>query len=1538
MPDPADAQAAGGGGGNAAPEVVHVPEITLEEYKTMTNSAGGYRANLTRLVNIFKNTLDYIRSGDPTPVDMREADREWQALEQASEKYAQKVSELIHFTARRATRLELEGKLGTAGDEIAKLHTEYRELRKEVDLAAAPANVQPPQQQGGGTGFEKAEQLKPDKLTKRYTPAQFRVWTDRVRSYFEEAGIVNSPVKNQQRYLYNLMEEQLEVTIKSEGRIDDMTDVFGDAGIIAELEKMFLRLHPIFLRRKEFFGLSQKQGQSFSEAQAKLQELGEVSQIETLTKDEIYMFRYISMCTDKVLQRRLVKLKTQTLATYRAEVLAYEGEQAALKTEHKDSAKKAGQKKQQQQQKGNKGKGGGQGQGGNGGGKLKCKVCGKTNHGSDDCRFKDYECDYCGKQGHLKKVCRSRKENNGGGGGGNGGQQDRGRARSRSRARSAKRNKKDDSDSEEDDASNKAVIVKSAKGRPSRPTPRLKLSIGQKERGGRRFEFRATPDTGATRTLIAYDLVKEHKLKVQSNHDGSLYAANGERMQCEGTCKFYAETDDGWCVRVDALVSSSLEDEILLSWHDLQALGVLPKHFPAVSDTFRAVSEKMDFSKVNINDDEQLVAALKAEYPDVLREDLEEGKFMTGPPMRIHLREDVPVVPTRITTAPQIVKAYQAEGEKVLKELLESGVVRRVEGPTKWCARAKFVPKPGGKGLRLVADYTGLNKFVQRPVHPFPATQEIVQGLDCDAKENATNDALWGYYQIPLAEEDQELTTFILPSGRYCYTRAPMGLNASSDEWCARSDMAVAGLTGTVKLVDDILVQAPDRATLVKRLRELYEKCRSAGLTLSKKKLKLGKEVVFAGYKLTAEGVKPVEDRLAGIRDFPRPKDVTELRGFLGAANQLGFFLPDLAQVTAPLRELLKKDIAFLWLDDQEQSFRKTKELLTSDMLVKPFDAKLPTKLLTDASRNNGIGYALLQEEEDGSPRLIQCGSKSLTPTQSRYATVELEMEGVKWGMLKCDFFVRGLQHFTVITDHKPLVGVFKKNLVDVDNPRLQRQREKLLAYNFTVEWCAGKDHMIADALSRAPVFPACKEDEEEDDAEDHEVCYRVAEDPKMQMLFDSAAEDAIYKKVVAALRSGVDISKLPASHPAHQYKTVWHQLGLFDDQEDTLVVFDGKKIVVPGKAVPEILKILHMPHAGVNKTKQQARSLYFWPRMNKDVTEMVQGCEACQELMDSQAREPPLETKEPNYTPMSHVAVDLYSYGGRDYLVMVDRYSGYPFVQRLRKTHTGAVTEVMEEWFHHFGVPAAVRSDGGPQFRHEFKEWLERQRVRHEPSSAYNPTSNGLAEAAVKSTKKLLKKCIRNGEDYKAAILEYRNAPREDGYSPAQMFVGRRQRTSLPALEHAAADIKEAEEARRRTREASRAKLYERSAPLEALNVGEVVMVQDPRSKRWNDRGVITTCREHGRSYEVKTDDGASILRNRRFLRPVPKRLATRGESGGEPGKGGGEGNPKPVLKQPKSEGKRRLGEELRRSPRLAKKHKSAISIAEECNDVRYF
>ena len=138
----------------------------------------------------------------------------------------------------------------------------------------------------------------------------------------------------------------------------------------------------------------------------------------------------------------------------------------------------------------------------------------------------------------------------------------------------------------------------------------------------------------------------------------------------------------------------------------------------------------------------------------------------------------------------------------------------------------------------------------------------------------AKMDALHGYFQLALDKQSSKITTFLLPSGRYQYLRAPMGLSSSSDKWCRHSDRVIERMPFAKKIVDDIIVWATDLPTLYGRVRAIAARCEELNIALSRKTFTVGTELSFAGLIFSAEGAKPDPERIVSLTRFPVPKDV----------------------------------------------------------------------------------------------------------------------------------------------------------------------------------------------------------------------------------------------------------------------------------------------------------------------------------------------------------------------------------------------------------------------------------------------------------------------------------------------------------------------------------------------------------------------------------------------------------------------------------------------------------------------------------------
>lgn len=276
------------------------------------------------------------------------------------------------------------------------------------------------------------------------------------------------------------------------------------------------------------------------------------------------------------------------------------------------------------------------------------------------------------------------------------------------------------------------------------------------------------------------------------------------------------------------------------------------------------------------------------------------------------------------------------------------------------------------------------------------------------------------------------------------------------------------------------------------------------------------------------------------------------------------------------------------------------------------------------------------------------------------------------------------------------------------------------MAYTFDVEWSAGKLHCIADALSRAPFFPA-------DTDLDIDVCASIDEDdPALHTIINNIDEE--YARLRDCVRRDILSTDLNA------YSSIFGGLRV----ESNLIVY-GTRLVIPRPARPKILELLHASHSSMSKTCELAKQLYIWPNMPNEIRTKIAGCSECVKCLPSLTKEP-IKQEVAAY-PMEKVSADLFEVDGCHFLLMIDRYSGYPFVSRLHQLSTATICRILLGWFQCVGFPVYFKSDNGPQFRQQFYQFCLLHNIGHDSSSPYNPRSNGLAEAAVKSIKNLLKK-----------------------------------------------------------------------------------------------------------------------------------------------------------------------------------------------------
>lgn len=330
-----------------------------------------------------------------------------------------------------------------------------------------------------------------------------------------------------------------------------------------------------------------------------------------------------------------------------------------------------------------------------------------------------------------------------------------------------------------------------------------------------------------------------------------------------------------------------------------------------------------------------------------------------------------------------------------------------------------------------------------------------------NAKVFSVLDANHGFWQIQLDEKSSKLCTFNTPFVDTDSNGFPLVFHLL--QRFSRSALLRGWRTwkGVVNIMDDIFIWGADEEQHDKRLRQLLDRIRSINLKLNKNKCKIGMiEILYIGHILSAEGLKPDQGQVRAIVDMPQPHDKATLMRFMGMVQYLSKFIPNLSDVSAPLRKLLEGDVEWHWETLQQQSFEHLKKLVSKAPVLKYYDVNKDVTLSVNAS-SEGQGAVIMQEAQP-----VAYDSRSLTDTQKRYAQIKKELLAIVYGCEKFKQYLYGKQ-VQVESDHKPLESVFKKGLHKAP-PRLQKMLMRLQAFDLCVTYKPGKDLHIADTLSRA--------------------------------------------------------------------------------------------------------------------------------------------------------------------------------------------------------------------------------------------------------------------------------------------------------------------------------------------------------------------------------------------------------------------------------------------------------------------------------------
>ena len=493
----------------------------------------------------------------------------------------------------------------------------------------------------------------------------------------------------------------------------------------------------------------------------------------------------------------------------------------------------------------------------------------------------------------------------------------------------------------------------------------------------------------------------------------------------------------------------------------------------------------------------------------------------------IKLHDETPFKHRARPIHPQDIEAVR----KHLNDLLEAGVIRESESPF---SSPIVVVRKRNNDVRLCIDYRKLNLQTVKDAYALPNLEETFSALT-GSKWFSVLDLKSGYYQIEMDEADKAKTAFVTPLGFWEWNRMPQGVtNAPSTfQRLMEKCMGDIHLKEVLVFLDDLIIFSDTLEEHEIRLMRVLKRLKEYGLKLSPEKCKFFQTSVrYLGHVVSENGVETDPEKVNALKSWPIPKNLKELRSFLGFSGYYRRFIKSYADRVKPLNELTRgyppsrkapkgkgtcdqyhnpqQPFGARWTPDCQAAFENLIETLTTAPVLGFADSTKPYILHTDAS-TTGLGAALYQEQ-DGKLRAIAFASRGLSNSESRYPAHKLEFLALKWSVTeKFHDYLYGT-HFTVVTDSNPLTYILTSAKLDATS---YRWLAALSTFSFKLQYRAGKQNLDADGLSRRPHDPYLDEGQSEKERD------RISRFTQ-QHLADSSIEDVSSDVVNAICQSSL--------------------------------------------------------------------------------------------------------------------------------------------------------------------------------------------------------------------------------------------------------------------------------------------------------------------------------------------------------------------------------------------------------------------------------